>query len=392
MNRLLPYAFLFLLFSCGLKNTQEMLRSGDYDNAIDRAAYALSKNKDKKGNQEYIYILEDAYAKAVDRDNRQVQLLGKDANPRNLEELFNTYVQMNNRQEKIRPLLPLHKAQENRDAKFEFSDYSDQIANSKNALSKYLYDNTKALLLTKDKMNYRRAYEDLNYLNQINPNFRDVPQLMQQALQKGTDYVKVVSRNETRIMIPVQLERDLLDFSTYGLNDKWTVYQSNPQPNVEYDFSIGLNFREINISPERVNQTQRTFEKEIKVGQQKKIVRGHVVKDSLGHAVMIDVFKKVKAFVVEYEQYKASQVVAKVDYSDVRTNQLLQTFPVSSEFVFSNRYARYKGDKRAIDKDYLPFLNQRPLPFPTNEQMVYDTGEDLKAKLKDIIIRNKFRN
>jgi hypothetical protein len=31
------------------------------------------------------------------------------------------------------------------------------------------------------------------------------------------------------------------------------------------------------------------------------------------------------------------------------------------------------------------------VPFPSNEQMVYDSGEDLKAKLKDIIVRNKFR-
>lgn len=126
--------------------------------------------------------------------------------------------------------------------------------------------------------------------------------------------------------------------------------------------------------------------------RKKKIIRGHVVKDSLGHIVMIDVFKKVKAVVLEFEQYKATQVIAKVDYSDVRTNQLLQTFPLSSEFVFSNRYVQYKGDRRAIDTDYLPFLKQRPLQFPTNEQMVLDTGEDLKAKLKEIITRNQFRN
>jgi hypothetical protein len=30
--------------------------------------------------------------------------------------------------------------------------------------------------------------------------------------------------------------------------------------------------------------------------------------------------------------------------------------------------------------------------FPTNEQMIYDSGQDLKQKLKSIITRNKFRN
>jgi hypothetical protein len=29
---------------------------------------------------------------------------------------------------------------------------------------------------------------------------------------------------------------------------------------------------------------------------------------------------------------------------------------------------------------------------PTNEQMIYDTAKDLKSKIKDIIIRNPFRN
>jgi hypothetical protein len=29
--------------------------------------------------------------------------------------------------------------------------------------------------------------------------------------------------------------------------------------------------------------------------------------------------------------------------------------------------------------------------FPSSE-MIYDTGEDLKAKIKDIITRNRFRN
>jgi hypothetical protein len=31
------------------------------------------------------------------------------------------------------------------------------------------------------------------------------------------------------------------------------------------------------------------------------------------------------------------------------------------------------------------------VPFPSNEQMVYDTGSDLKNKLKGIIQRNNFR-
>ncbi|MGB5386073.1 MAG: hypothetical protein WBN20_04745, partial [Eudoraea sp.] len=70
--------------------------------------------------------------------------------------------------------------------------------------------------------------------------------------------------------------------------------------------------------------------------------------------------------------------------------QQLNSYPISSEFVFEHVYANYNGDKRALDNDLVPLLNRVAVPFPTNEQMVYDAGEDLKSRLKDIVVRQKF--
>ncbi|MNT06788.1 hypothetical protein D3C72_1414690 [compost metagenome] len=301
-------------------------------------------------------------------------------------------MQLNNRQEKIRPLLPLRLMKENRNAIFPFDDYSDQIVSSKNALSKYLYDNAKALLLTKDKMTVRRAYDDLAYLDQINPNFKDVRKLMDDALSKGTDYVNVYMKNETNMVIPTRLQNDLLDFSTNGMNDKWTVYHSSKQKGIDYDFGVVVNFRQITISPEQVKEKQFIKEKQIKDGVKNLTdSRGNVVKDSLGNPIKVDKFKTIKIDIYEFTQFKAAQVTAKVDYLDYRTNQLLQTFPLSSEFVFENIYSNYRGDRRAADESYYTYFNQKAVPFPSNEQMIYDTGEDLKVKLKDIISRNRIR-
>lgn len=382
----------FILVSCGVKQTKSMLTSGDYDGAINQAVQGLRANKDKKGKQDYVYLLEEAFAKAKERDLRNIDLLLKDANPENLEKVFTTYQQLNNRQEKIRPLLPLKLLKEKRNATFPFDDYSEEIVNSKNALSKYLYTNTKALLGTGNKTNFRRAYDDLVYLDQINPNYKDVRKLMEEALFKGTDFVSVYTKNETNMIIPVRLENDLLDFSTYGLNDKWTVYHSNRQKGIDYDYGVIVNFRQINISPEQVKEKEFEKEKQIKVGTKKLLDnRGREVKDSLGKTIMVDNMKMVKVSIYEFRQFKSTQVTAKVDYINFKTNQLLQSFPLSSEFVFENIYSRYKGDKRACDADYYPYFDRRAVPFPTNEQMVFDTGEDLKAKLKEIITRNRIR-
>lgn len=388
-------ALLFVLAficSCGVKQTRNMLTEGDYDGAINRAIEGLQGNKNAKGKQDYVYLLEEAFAKAKERDLRIIELLVKDANPSKLEKLYNTYLQLNNRQEQIRPLLPLRLIKENRNAIFPFDDYSDQIVSSKNALAKFLYDNSKALMTTNNKLNYRRAYDDFAYLQTLSPNFKDVPKLMDEAQFKGTDFVNVSTKNETNMVIPVRLQADLLDFSTLGLDDKWTVYHSNRQKGVTYDYGLIVNFREIKISPEQIKERQFIKEKQIKDGVKNLVdANGRVVRDSLGKPIKVDNFRTIKINIYEFTQFKACQVTAKVDYIDFKTNQLIDTYPLSSEFVFQNIYANYNGDRRACEESYFPYFDRKAIPFPSNEQMVYDTGEDLKTKLKNIITRNKFR-
>jgi hypothetical protein len=393
MKKITSLLSLFLILSaCGVKQTRELVTSGDYDAAIRNSVEGLQGNKNAKGKQDYVYLLEEAFAKAKERDTRDIESWFKDTNPRNLEKIYNAYVQLNYRQEQIRPLLPLQLLKEGREAKFPFEDYSDQIVSSKNALSKYLYDNSKALLVTKDKMTIRRAYDDLMYLESINSGFKDTNKLIEEAKAKGTDYVNVYTKNETNMVIPVRLENDLLDFSTYGLNDKWTVYHSKRVKGIDYDYGLMVNFRDIKISPEQQKEKQFEKEKQIKDGVKNLLdSKGNVVKDSLGKPIKVDNMKTIRISIYEFSQIKSCQVTAKVDYINLKNNQLIETFPLASEFVFSNIYANYKGDKRACEDTYYSNFDRKAMPFPSNEQMIYDAGNDLKNKLKDVISQNKFR-
>ncbi|KFF16062.1 hypothetical protein [Flavobacterium hydatis] len=386
------FSILFLVLSCGVKTTQSLLSDGDYDGAINRAVEGLRNKKDSKGKQDYVYLLEEAFAKAKERDLRNLDMMAKEANPANIERVYNTYIQLNNRQEKIRPLLPLQLMKQGKNAYFPFDNYSEQIVSSKNALSKYLYENASTLLKSKNKLDFRKAYDDFAYLESINPGYKNTKKLMDEALFKGTDFVDVYAKNETNMVIPRQLQNDLLDFSTYGLNDKWTVYHNARQKNVVYDYSLVLNFREIFISPEQIKEKEFIKERQVKDGVRTLLDgRGRPVKDSLGREIKVDNFRTLRANIYEFRQFKSCQVTAKVDYIDLKGNQLIQSFPITSEFIFDYTYATYKGDRNACEDSYISYFNKRAVPFPNNEQMVYDTGEDLKAKLKDIIVRNRFR-
>lgn len=392
MKKIISILIISLLVSnCAVKHTQKLVYSGDYDNAIIIAVSSLASNKDKKSKQEYVLLLEEAFTKAKERDLNSISLLEKEANPTQIEGLYEMYVGLNNRQEKIKPLLPLQIINQNREAVFQFDDYNEKLVGTKNALSNYLLDNAKALLEKNNKKDYRKAFDDLSYLNRINPNFKEINELLNEAKFKGSDYVVVSTKNETNMIIPARLQSDLLDFNTYGLNDKWTVYHNLEQKGITYDYGISIRFRDVIISPEQIKEREFIKERRIKDGQKKLIdANGKEVIDEKGKVVFVDNLKDITVRINEFRQFKSCQIEAKVEYSNWKTNELLQSFPLRSEFIFEHIYANYKGDRRAAEDNYNSVFDKRSVPFPTNEQMIYDTGEDLKQKLKSILSRNNF--
>lgn len=392
MKKITLLALALIMIACGSGNVEKLISSGNFDSAINKSISKLKTNKNAKGKQEYVYLLQEAYAKANERDLTQINYLMKEANASNFEKVYNLYLNLQARQDKVRRILPLKLLDKGTDAFFKMDDYSDEIISSKNGLSSYLYANSMKLLESNNKIDIRQAYDDLMYLDQLNPNFNDVRKKIDEAQFRGTDFVHVYTKNETNMVIPTRLQDDLLNFGTYGLNDKWTVYHNNKQKNINYDFGMLVNFRQINISPEQVREKEFVKEKQVKDGTKTLLdSNGNVVKDSLGNPIKVDNFKTIRVNIYEFRQFKSVQIAAKVDYIDYRDNQLIESFPLASEFIFENIYSTFNGDKNACEPDYYQYFDRRAIPFPSNEQMVFDSGEDLKLKLKDIITRNRFR-
>ncbi len=392
-KHLLLSGILLVLISCsGVKKTQRAVNTGNYLNAINIAAKKLSDNKSKKGNQSYILLLEDAFQKNTERELEHIAFLKKDGNPANLEAIYKAYNNLNGIQEMIRPLLPLQIYEENRNARFSFENYGNDIVSTKEELSKYLYDNAVSLLNNaSSKWDYRKSYDDFIYLNEINPGYSDSKTKMEEAYAKGLDYVKVGMINNSEKIIPAKLEEELLNFNTLGLEDKWTKYHTNALSNINYNYDMKVSFEQIDISPEQVSEKQIIKEKQIKDGYQYVLDNnGNVVKDSLGNKIKIDKFKTVTCNFYQFTQFKTAQVTGFVSYWDLDTKQQINSYPLTSEFVFEHVYANYDGDKRALDNDLVALLKLAAVPFPSNEQMVYDAGEDLKERLKGIITKHKF--
>jgi hypothetical protein len=387
------FSFLIIVACSSVKKTQKAINSGDYNKAISLAVKNLRSNKTKKGNQPYIPMLENAFKKAAEKDISRVKFLEKEGNPENLERIFNLYQALEYRQEIIKPLLPLRSMATGREATFRMKDYSSNIIIAKNKLTALLYTNVKELFASNNKYDYRKAYDELTYIEKINPNYKDTRRLIEDAHNKGTDYVLVSMKNNTEKIISKRLSKDLLNIDTYGFDDLWTVYHSVKNKDFTYDYGLELMLRDINISPEQIREKQLEKEIQVEDGWQYLLDQeGNQVLDENGEKIKVDKMITVRCELYQFTQFKSVEVGGQVKYTNLASKQLLKAFPIKSNFVFEHTYATYNGDKRALVPSFLDMIVLRAVKFPTNEQMVYDAGADLKQNLKDIIRRNKFRN
>lgn len=382
--------FLALSSCVGRKQIEKQLNTGNYDQAINNALKKLETNKNAKRKQDYVLMLRDAYYKVVEGNHYRINQLKQDGNPEYYETIYNLYTRLDSRQNSIKSVLPLQI--NGKTIKFKFNNYTSDIIDYKSKVSDYKYSQARQLLSSSDKYNAREAYGLLEDVEYINPNFKDVRSLMDQAHFKGTDFVIVSVKNETNQIVPTRLEEELLDFDTYGLNDNfWTLYHANASADINYDYAMQLQLKRINISPEHVYEKEYVREAEIVDGWEYVLdENGNVAKDSSGNDIKQDKIVRVLARLSEVQQVKSTQVIGQVVFTDIKQNQVLESFPIDSEFIFENFYGRFRGDRRALSDDDKRLLGNRAVPFPTNEQMVYDTNEDLKQKLKSIIKQMTF--
>lgn len=379
--------FVGLLTACSsVRRNQKYLAQGDYEQVIDLAVKKLQKDPFGKNSEAHVSFLEAAYQEAVSEDMRRIQFLERENQPANSRELYYIYCDLEKRQDFVRPLNRI------RPLSIQWRDYTGDILRTKKAFANYLYSEGRQYLQRNTIPDAREAYAYFSDLKNLQPDYRDVDQLMDEAHFKGTDFVWVQLHNYSGQIIPYQLERDLLDFNTYGLNDFWTEYHSRSEQGIRYDFGIDLNFREISVSPEHIFEKEYHRKKVIPDGWEYLLDRyGNVVLDSLGNKVKVDKHITVTANIRYTEQTKSVRVGAAAVYKDLQRNQIIRQYPIGTEFVFRNVFARYQGDERALTQEDLEHIRYDFFPFPSGQQMVFDAGNDIKGRLQEALRSHRFR-
>lgn len=379
--------FLISAFIISCTSSSKLMKSGNYEGAIRKS---VQKLKRKKQNDNEVVILEQAYLKANERDRERITFLKKEGKPDNWDEIFSVYSKMSKRQELIKPLFPLRVTVQNRDAHFDIVNYDDEIIQAKKNATEYFYAHALSLLEKNNKTEARKAYSELLKVKTLSGNYKDVEKELLRAKNIGTSYVIFKMKNTTGVPLPPSFEDELTKISLAELNSEWLSYYTHETNGWEYDYTIVVNMKNINVSPEGIKETRYTETKIIPDGFEYVLdVHGNVKKDSLGNDIKKPKTKTISCDIIETYQSKKAIIAGTLDYINNNSGQLIKTDPIASEKFFEYRSYVAMGDINALKPETKAKLGNRPMPFPPGFDMLLQAGQTLKDMVKSIIYNNR---
>ncbi len=373
----------FLLLGCS-KSSLKYLQKGQYDNAIDKSVKALLKDPN---DPEELNVLAQSYKLANQRDNQKIEQLRLSGQPDIWDAIFSTYALLQKRQENVaklqQPIL--------NHIGYQYINYNNEIVEAKKKAAEYFYVHAKKLLEKNEKFDARIAYDELQKLKNMFANYKDVDDLSVKAYNIGNTYVLFKVENNSQSILPMSFESELAKTSVSDLNQKWTIFHTRAVDNFYYDYYIRVNIKMIDISPESLNQNHYVDKKEVQDGWKYLLdANGNVKKDSLGNDIKVPKFKTISCKVTEVQQYKACVISGTLDFFNNETKQIIKTDPIRADWFFKNNYATTMGDLNALSAQSTQKLQSGFIPFPTNGDMIMQSGNVLKSMAKDIIKRNAY--
>ena len=383
IKKILISLIILISFGCSpIKKINDSVVSGEFDKAIDKTISELKKTRNKKKKTQYELILTDIYDRSVVDSKNKISRFKKDGNPEFFDDIYFEYEKLIKRQIKLSNIA-------NERLNFNFENYDSELINFRYKTSDYFLNISNSFISNDNKFDYRKAYNYLIIIESINPNYLNTRSLIELCLVKGKDYILLNVLNESKSVLFKELENDILNIKGYDLNSTWkSFFTKNDSFEGTYDFYIDLAFKSFIISPERLVQKEGFREKNIVDGLTYQLDEdGNVMKDSLGNDIKIDKLIKISVKSIESIQSKSAKVLAEIRLIDKKKN-IIDKFPLESEFWFRNRFLEYDGDKRVLTKNEIKLSKSRFIPFPSDEVLIFNNSENIKRKMKNIIYKS----
>jgi hypothetical protein len=380
MKRILPFVIIALLFTACTSSIKQ-LEQGDYDAALQKSSRKIKRNPGK--NFDEVVIFNDAYNMATQRDNKAILRLKTKGDPSLWAKIYQIYLKMDTRQNLAISLPPVG-------IEFDEQNYTPKINNAKLKAAEYAYAKGEQLLKLENRFEARKAHAKFLEAKRYHRQYKEVDNKLAEAKFKGITNVFFSIEDHSKVVAPQGLIQEVQRINMDGLNETWKNYETFVDTNKTYHYSIFLNLKLIDVSPEGLKQNSYTETKKVEDGFDYVLdAEGNVKKDTLGNDIKEIRYKTIVCSIKEFHQSKTARISGTIDYIDNFTNKVLKTEPITSDAIFEHHYAIANGNLNALKPETKAKLGVEPLPFPRDEPLILQAGAVLKNMAKEIIVRNR---
>jgi len=377
---------LFVFSSCN--SSKKNFQKGNYDETITKSVKKLIKNPDS--NKDAL-LLDKAFKLANERDLDAINFLKLDGQPDTWDKILRRYKMLNNRQKQLKAILPLKL--NGQLINFRQVDFNAEIIEAKRKAAAYFYANGKRLLESNDKQLIRQAYGELiRAKTYAGPSYLDLDNLIKEAEYKGISRVFVSIENASLFNFPHGFMTELVSGNTNRLNSDWVQYYfKNTNDQMEFDYLALVKIKNVQVSPDDVKTIDRVYKKNVEDGFEYVLdAKGNVKKDSIGNDIKKIKYKALQCALVETVQHKEARFVGEVEFIELIPNdRLLGRKPFASQTVFHHVSARAIGDTNALDAETKQLLNSNQIPFPSNNELVFNNAIRVQKAIHNILRTNQ---
>jgi hypothetical protein len=358
-------------------SADKMLDRGDYDGLVNLATKKLSGKKKK---DVYVRSLEEGFEKMTQRNMASIEALKISNNPEDWEDIISIARDIQRRQDKIEPFLPLI-SESGYHAKFTFVR-TDKIVNEAKSTAVNLYEKQLDDLVASARRGHKeQAREAFNIIDQIRSLSDQYykPELRDEMWSLGINRILLQIDNNSNIIMPAGYEEDLLSADFANMGGSWDRFYTEIDEDMNIDYIVSLRIQDIQTTRDEWSESQRPYIRDVVDGWEYVLDRnGNVMKDSLGNDIKRDRIVRVNATVVETLQSKSAFVHARMDVTNAHSGEKIYSHPLEVEDCFSHTARNFFGDERALDNN----LRVRVLPvaYPSDAALIRDAFKELKPK------------
>ena len=367
-NYLLIMLCAFLLTACS--SGKARLEKGDYDVAVYKAVKRLQQKPDHKKAES---VLREAYTHAVNNHMTKISYADKTSDPFKYDRMVEEYLAISRlniaiqRYPKYSHLL-------------ELVDVTDELLFSKNQAAEAHTREGYVLLNMNNKQRARDAYFHFIEANRFVPGKVSIEEL-DKAQEAGTLNVVLDFSNNRRFF---------RDFNTD------MVYSNviNSFKGIRYRFLRVVEPGELDIRPDEIVQIELddahiggvNFTRDVIELRKDDVYVGEAKTDS---GEVVKVYGTVNAEYIEFCKTINTRAALLIQRIDGRTSGVLQRHVIPSSYRWTEKWATYKGDKRALTREQLEFAQRSEPSIPNPNWLFAETTRPLVGQSIDFL-RNQF--